>query len=112
MKHIKLYENLLDEYYQKKKELKGDRDKILSMIDLYIKLNKDNWENFEILKYGKCVDFSVLKEHPFFEFQIIYHSYDDKYEEKYTHFNSNEYKDFLKFMDDPELYTSTKKYNL
>ena len=107
-----------EEYKNKQKELDEYKDSILKLIDEYVEFNNDFKERHNILNYIRATDFYFSqKDDRRFKIQFLFGNDPDltagllQYNSEVSIMHS-EYKDLQQFMEDPELYKATKKYNV
>ena len=100
-----------DDYIKTQDDANNYKKSVLKLIDYYI-LNDDEYvkKHENIVKtYERCFDFYFSNDNYF----VIKHF--DRNEDVNMIFfkiNSVDYKNLLKFIDNPELYKDTKKFNL
>jgi hypothetical protein len=106
-----------DEYNKKRRDIADYKNKILEMIDEFVKINQSIKKKIELRthggKYKNAFDFYHSQKNTHnFVIQFSYLStYGSSIQNELT-FNYQEYQDLLKFMEDPELYRAANKYNL
>lgn len=99
------------EFKNKEKELDEYKVAILKVIDEFIILNIDDLSNNNryISDFNSAYDFYVdYQRNSDFVVKFIYKDY----RQHEIYFTNNQYKQLVEFMEDPELYKSTKQYNL
>jgi len=114
MKYLKLFEDVITDYIKKKEKLKTKLDimdeHLFEYIDQYILTNKDKWGKWGIEYFKKTIN--IKKDYNLIITYQYYHSEYDYDNTSIIVFKKDDYDDFLKFIEDSDLYKSTKKYNL
>lgn len=98
-----------EEYNKKEKEAKEYKDKILKLIDDFIKIDEEFSENHIIrTPYKGAIDFYFdnLRGGRFCV------TYSVNWSTDILDFTGKEYKKLLEFMKNPDFYKNLKKYNL
>jgi nitrous oxide reductase len=124
-KIIKIFKkNTLNDYYQKKddyetqidelnKLLKNSKNEILKNINEYISFNKDYFsKKYNLVYYNNNLSFDNVIDFSFFidEKETPKMSIITKYDKIFIKYDDIE--SLLKFLDDPDFYKDTTKYNL
>ena len=115
MKYLRLYENenVYLNYLDQQKKLDKTKEKILPLIDQWMKLNKDKWNEWGLGNYEYAFDFYNKDENTInLEFVSKIYKKDEDEEAETIIIAGEDMQDFLEFMDHPDLYADTKKYNL
>ena len=102
-----------EDYNKMKKEL-------IRLVDDYIRFNDDFREKYVVAydyNFHGCYDFSFDEKGTDEKYFRIFYYYNDKFYDKtirdiFTSIPKKEYEELKKFMENPELYKSVKKYNL
>jgi len=100
----------LPDYFRKEKELRIEYRIILGRLKHYILANKHKWEEWELEDFKTIESFELLQT-GLLSISINGSDEDVDYTEEFT-FSKKDVKDFMKFMEDPDLYKAAKKYNL
>ena len=104
-----------EEFNRKVKDFVDYKKKLLSVIDDFMLWNDDLRKKYKIDNYIESFDFDVREndEKRYLILQYIHSGFNDihKYQRQ-TAFSKKEYEELRKFMENPELYKSVKKYNL
>ena len=100
----------LPDYFRKEQELRIEYRIILGHLKHYILYNKNKWGEWEIEKNFDRIDSFELLQTGMLSISIVIEK-DDDYSEDIS-FSKKDVKDFMKFMEDPDLYKAAKKYNL
>lgn len=115
MKHLRLFESILTE--SDLRRLIDDYSELRELSKEYLFLHKDELlgstliDEIEEISYVDPKNYFNKKIFP--EPPILGIHYNTEDDEGGNYFlNNKKYKDFLSFLKDPELYKSTKKYNL
>ena len=108
MKYIKLFENLITDLIKKEEEIKTEKNKVLKLIDDYVKFQPEMWEEWYIDDYNYSFNFNLINwdGRKYLSVEFRYEN-----EERESDFNIN-LADFLEFAKEPELYKNAKKYNV
>jgi hypothetical protein len=123
MKHIKTYEstnnNIVANYRQQKKNFKQIEKKLMELADEYILLNSRYYQKkFSIstlfISYGKWYEHAYKVNLSKNSVRIVYSYKENSGAEDYDAITltGKDFEDFLRFVENPELYKSIKNYNL
>jgi len=108
----------LPDYFRKEQELKNERQIIMAHLKHYILWNKNKWDEWEVdedILNGDIISFEILQTGMLYIDINISESDDDSGVDYFNvdiTFSKKDVKDFMKFMEDPDLYKDIKKYNL
>lgn len=114
MKYIKYYENLLSDFYKKKGEIEEDKEKIISYLEIFLNSNKDKWKKWKMFSTENITvtNFDTVKISGVDKILV---TYECRLKGSHTSITDNitiPNDEFLKFMENPDLYIDIKKYNL
>ena len=110
MKYIKTYESIKNDmidYLRRVGQLDREGSKYRNLINDYIYLNEERWDDWDIVDYADCTDFDISGG--ILTFDYMTNRSDETY---YGELENKDSEDFFRFVENPELYKSTKKYNL
>lgn len=113
MKYLRTYENVINDFSKKEKEFNNEKMKINYLLEEFINFNRKNYtgidsyvekirvKRFEISSKGKMII-------------VTYCDFYDKTDLHADHLylTDDDYDEFIKFAEDPDLYMNAKKYNL
>ena len=117
---IKWDEDKLDQLEIMKNKVEVQKEEIISSLDEYLSLNADIFEEFTDFdpEYGhfNCYNFIYYKYPQYMSSNIKYKmkvDFDDGDEETNTlYIKEEKFPDFLNFLNNPQMYKQSKKYNL
>lgn len=100
-----------DEYINTQNDLIDYKKSVFKLIDDYILNDKEygKRQNFLHKRYINCYDFFMT---PTDDFVVCYIDKDDDTRKVYFKMDDEDYKNLLKFIDNPELYKNINKFNL
>ena len=113
-----------EKYKKREDQLKNDKNNMCKLIDEYIILNGDKYLRYKRPvgdlypisndAYLGCVNFVEIKKLNSYVLSIDYYytSFNGKKEKAQKYLDSDDFDDFKKFLRNPEVYKSIKKYNL
>ena len=118
MKHLKLYEapiiisdsNILSDFFQKREDYETIKNKILELVNEYVKYNKEYFEHQYFIDYGKeiiDVTKSKTKTYAFKNYLILTTENNHN-----INLREEDSKKLVDFLEDPDLYRNAKKYNI
>jgi hypothetical protein len=118
MNHLKLYESIKDDnffensklyyFFEKEKEYKINRDNILNLINKYIEINEEYFlDKYNIKPNQKNFSIEIINEPPYDRLAIKLLSIG-----WLIYLNDIDFKKLIEFIENPDLYINSHKYNL
>ena len=81
----------------------------IKLIDEFVEFDEE-FRKKNNINFFKCINFNI---HEYDNTIVVWYHYNENLQKvTMLHFTTEEYERLLKFIEDPELYKSKKKYNL